>query len=338
MNNYWPRSIEFQMRQTETGAAFSIQQVTFNTRITSNRYNPAGTAVTVCQYGKAAPLNCNARNYNGTVTIANGSAGVTRWVRYELIARGADTATHIVQDTVVFKLWNIRIFNDSSQTASNRTPDGPHDHGGLGWQAEGGPLRYRRLEVMRIPPSTPMNEHFLHRLFLDAPATAIKPASSAPIALAWRSIGTIPKVKIQYRVGAGAWQTAADSVPNTGSYSVTGLGTPADSVHFRISSLDYVWADSTGNPHTTGILPGAAARKTLLLTARNGMLTIRNARDYDRIDIRDAAGKTVRSLPAGKAEVHWDLTDGQGRKVSPGQYFLKLTGPAATRNARTLIF
>ena len=63
MQNNWPRGIEFQMQQSEPGALYSIQQVTADTRVTSGRYSPNGTAVKVCEYG------CNARSYKGSVDI-----------------------------------------------------------------------------------------------------------------------------------------------------------------------------------------------------------------------------------------------------------------------------
>jgi hypothetical protein len=240
MQNNWPRSIEFQGKQSEIGSAFSIQQATFTTNATGgegSNYSPTAPVKQGCEYG------CNGRWFKGNPLIrpyAAETPTVPRWLRFLLIARGADSAIHIVNDTTVMRLWNIRIFNDSTQTASNKTPNRPWGSGGLGWQAEGAIVNYRRLEVMKMPASTPMNEHFLHRLFLDTPARAFKPAANAVVNLGWRSIGTIPKVKIEYRVGAGAWQVARDSVPNTGSFAWTAPASVPDSVNLRISSVDYV--------------------------------------------------------------------------------------------------
>jgi hypothetical protein len=350
MQNNWPRSIEFQFRQNETGHAFSIQQVTFNIRTNNNStWSPTGTTVrTGCEIG------CNARSYSSSPVISTSANpptnSATRWLRYRLIARGADSATHIVQDTVVLTLSNIRIFNDStratgstasgSNSASNFTPNGPHGSGGLTFQAEGTTLRYRRLEVMRFPPSTPKDEPYLHRLFLDAPANAVKPAPAAQVALAWRAIGTIPKVKIQYRIGTGGWITATDSVANTGAYNWTAPGSVPDSVRFRISSVDYVWADSTDGVGPTSIRYGLPQSGRDLFIVRGGEFVLSGTAEFDRMDVRDAKGRLVRALPLSGAEARWNLTGADGAKVRPGLYFFRLTGPAgaAPLGGRVMVF
>jgi hypothetical protein len=347
MQNNWPRGFEFQFQQSEPGAVYSIQQVTADTRVTSGRYSPNGTAVKVCEYG------CNARSYKGSVDVPSAIGSTPKWMRVELIQRGADSAIHIVNDTVVMKIWNIRIFNDSTKasgctgsgcgaTVSNFTPSGPYPRGALAVEGEGALISHRRWDVMEFPASTPMNEHFLHRLFLDLPATAVKPAPSAQVGLTWRAIGTIPKVKIQYRIGLGQWQTATDSVPNTGVYTWTAPVSVPDSVRFRISSYDYVWGDSTDGTVPVNVIATSKRAQSLLFSVKNGMLTIPNAQNYDRVDIRDASGKNVRAFRGGRLEqvstVSWDLTDRRGEKVPPGLYFVKLTGPSGVQTERVTIF
>jgi hypothetical protein len=348
MQNNWPRSIEFQGKQSEIGSAFSIQQVAFNTRATGagqgSNYSPTAAVRLACEIG------CNGRWYKGNPLISVATPGaptVPRWLNFLLIARGADSATHIVNDTVVMALWNIRIFNDStkatgstssgSNSRSNFTPNGPWGKGGLAWQAEGALVRYRRIEVMRFPESTPKDAPFLHRLFLDNPARAIKPQPGSVFNLKWRAIGTIPKVKIEYRIGSGAWQTAVDSVPNTGHYAWTTPASIPDSINMRISSVDYVWPDSTYGGKPVSIYARAARAQGPLFAVKNGEVVIPEASAFDRIEIRNAAGKAVRTLPAGRATVRWDLTDARGTKVGPGLYFLRLTGATASETARVLV-
>lgn len=362
MQNNWPRSIEMQGKQSEAGSAFSIQQVTFTTRTSgtgqgSNYVATGGSVVQACEYG------CNGRWYKGNPLIPayeSAAPTVTRWMRFHLVVRGADSALHIVNDTTVMRLWNIRIFNDStrntgstnsgSASASNKTPARPWDHGGLAWQAEGSLVRYRRLEVMRIPPNTPMNEHFLHRLFLDAPAGAITfpLANTSTVPIQWRSIGTIPKVKLEYRYRAmpNAWHVITDSTPNDGSYSwLTPSGMPVagdPGVDVRISSVGYVWGDSTVGKPVLGLRVPNPEVGDLKLVIRNGALIIPDAGNYERVDIREAAGKTVRTFRGGGFEqgsiLRWDLKDRRGEKVPPGLYFVKLTGPAGIRTGSVTIF
>jgi hypothetical protein len=335
MNNNWPRSIEFQFKQNETGHAFSIQQVTFNIRANGATWTrTGGTMQTGCEFG------CSRRSFSSSPVISTSANPPTntqtRWLRYLLVVRGADSATHIVQDTVVLTLSNIRIFNDStkntgssssnSSSASNKTPNGPHGSGGFTLQSEGGLLNYRRWEVMRFPPTTPKDEPFLHRLFLDTPVGAVKPAGGAQVALAWRSIGTLPKVKIEYRVGSGAWQTAADSVPNTGSYNWTAPGSVPDSLRFRISSADYVWADSTEGTGPVSIRYGMKQTANELFTVRGGEFHLAGVAEFGRMEILDPSGRLVRTVAVSGPDVRWNLTTATGAKVRPGLYFFRLTG------------
>ena len=348
MQNNWPRSIEFQGKQNEVGSAFSIQQVTFSSRVSStgqggNYVATGGTVINACEIG------CNGRWYRGNPLITPYSSDaptVTRWLRFELVARGADSAIHIVNDTTVFRLWNIRIFNDStrltgstnsgSNSPSNMTPNKPWDRGGLGWQAEGALVRYRRLEVMRIPPTTPMNEHFLHRLFLDEPAGRVYHAQT----FRWRSIGTIPWVRIEARSQGGQWTVVADSLPNTGIYTrepMPNCDSPACLLDFRISSVDYVWGDSTVG-RTTSVRHAGVPEKAETFTIQSGQLAIPGAAGYDRLEVRDASGRTVRVLPVAGNTARWNLTGADGAKVPAGLYVFRLTGSAMVpREGRAVV-
>jgi len=345
MQNNWPRGIEFQMQQNQTGAAYSIQQVTFNTRVTGSAYSPTGNLVTVCEIGKTGQP-CNARSYAATPTLQSIANGRTRWMHIELIQRGADTAWHWVNDTLVMKIWNIRIFNDSTRptgstssgqnSASNFTPDGPYPSGALAIEAEGGAIYHRRWEVMEFPASTPMNENFLHRVVLTN-RQPIRPAASSSVSILWRSIGTIPKVKLQYKMGSsGAWQTITDSTANTGTYTWTAPATITDSLRFRISGNDYVVADSTGPFTTTGIHSVSAQAQRFTLDGRG--LILSDVKGYDRAEIVDVFGRTIRIIPINGENLHWDLTDGRGTHASKGLYFVRLKGNGFATTVRVPIF
>src|SRR5690606_9904101 len=96
----------------------------------------------------------------------------------------------------------------------------PVDSGGLTLQAEGALINYRRWEIMEFPASTPAAEHYLHRVILDVPAGGAHPPLNG-FTFRWRSIGDFPAVRIEYRLRDsvnGAWNTIADSAPNSGSY------------------------------------------------------------------------------------------------------------------------
>ena len=61
-----------------------------------------------------------------------------------------------------------------------------------------------------------------------------------------------------------------------------------------------------------------------------------------RVSVLDLAGRTVRLLPlpglaSGAATVTWDLRDGEGRRVPPGIYFLRVRAGDRARTARVLV-
>lgn len=349
MQNNWPRGIEFQMQQSEPGAIYSIQQVTADTRVTSGRYNPAGTPVKVCEY------NCNARSYKGSVDIPSAVGTTPKWMRIELIQRGADSAIHIVNDTVVMKIWNLRIYNDSTRatgstssgqtSASNFTPNGPYTQGALAVEGEGALINHRRWEIMEFPPSTPMNENFLHRLFLDAPAKGLHAEMTAPgtVSFRWRGIGTIPWVRIEQRYGGAEWSLVADSLPNTGNYDWDHPGmilcaSPSCVVDFRIRGPGYVAADSTVG-RTTSLRSGDPIARNGRSFSIPGQGTILSGLvSGSRIEIRDAGGSLVRTFTLGKGNLSWDRLDARGKRVPPGMYFLRaLHEGVAYRAGRALV-
>ncbi len=340
MQNNWPRGFEFQMQQSEPGSVYSIQQVTATTRATGGAYSPTGTVVQVCEYG------CNARSYRGNPVIPSAVGTTTKWMRIELIQRGSDSAIHIVNDTVVMKIWNIRIFNDSTKktggtttsggaTNSNLTPNGPYPSGALAVEGEGALINHRRWEVMEFPASTPMTENFLHRLVLTN-RQPIRPAVNTPVTILWRSIGTIPKVKLQYKMGAGAWLPITDSTTNSGTFSWTSPATITDSLRFRISSYDYVIPDSTGTFSTTGIHPGSKTFSRF--TLNNHGLTLLDIAAFKEAGITDVFGREVRVMPVNGNDFHWDFTDAKGTRVTKGLYFVRLKGNGFSQTFRVPVF
>lgn len=342
MQNNWPRSIEFQGKQNEIGSAFSIQQVTFSSRTSSTgqgaNYVPTGgTIINACEIG------CNGRWYRGNPLITPYAAAtptVTRWLRFELVARGADSAIHIVNDTTVFRLWNIRIFNDStrptgstnsgSNSSSNNTPAKPWDRGGLGWQAEGATVRYRRLEVMRIPPNTPMNAHYLHRLLFDSIPAMSFGGPGAVLPLRWRSIGAFSTVKLEYRRinPQTSWVTIGDSLPNTGTYdwAIHALAKSASSssdIDIRISGPSYVQPDTVRFLYLlAGILPHQL-RGELNFGIQDGKVVLSGLSNGSAVEIRNVAGRLVRTLKIGDQNLVWDRRDERGTKVPTGLYFAR---------------
>jgi hypothetical protein len=223
MNNNWPFSIECQMMQQESGSAYSIAMLGFNTRANGATYAPTGgTEVTGCATG------CNRRNYNANPIIRGG----THWQEMEIIVRGSDTAWHLVRDQVVFKLWNMRV-------RTNNGGDGEKiSSGTIGLQAEGALINYRRWEIMELPTTGPNHQV---RLFLDNPDGGAKLAAGSTQNIAWRTLGDVKKVNIQYRIGDGAWQVAANNIDNNGTYAWTVPQQPTQRLRLKISGAE-AWA------------------------------------------------------------------------------------------------
>jgi hypothetical protein len=64
--------------------------------------------------------------------------------------------------------------------------------------------------------------------------------------------------------------------------------------------------------------------------------------EHVRLDIYCTTGRRVACLldgpvGAGRGEVIWDGTDGEGRRVAPGAYFCRLAADSGTRMARIVL-
>ncbi len=339
MNDNWPRSIEFQMQQKEPGSAYSIQQLTFTTRVTGTYYSPLSVdTVNVCQNG-----GCNARQFYGKPVLPEaGPDGKPRWLRFELVVRGSDSAIHIINDTVVFKLWKMRIF-----AAGDGTPNGPVDHGSFGIQSEGAMINYRRWEVMEFPAGTPMSEHYLHRLFLDNPKSNETVTANTSFTIHWRTIGstgptgTVPKVNLDYAIGAGAWQSIGKDIANTGSYNWTVPNITTSGLRVKVSAAPWVWADSSGES-TTGMSNRKGSTKGLgfIVQGLHGKsrLVFSDIRENSKVEIHDIFGKLIREIKVGSDTKSWDLKNSNGLKVQSGLYFLNLRSANDFRIEKVFIF
>jgi hypothetical protein len=313
----WPRSIECQMLQGDAGDAFSIQQVTFDTRVTNGKWDPDGKAIKVCEHG------CDGRNFGANPEL---DRSTTHWTDEEAIVRGADSAIHLVAHTPVFKLWNIRITDNNGK---DMVPPQPWGKGSLGLEAENAVVHYRRFEVMELPPTGP---NYLNRLFLDAPAQGESLAAKSTYTLKWRKIGDFKKVHLEYDAGSG-FKTLADSVDNTGSFAWTVPGPGTQSLRIRISGPAYVRADTSGvNGIVTGtaVLPATAGPR---FTFGASAFSLADIAPGSSLRIEDAAGRLVRELRVGgeTGGLTWDGRDQAGRLAPPGPYFARVPGHAGPR-------
>ncbi len=268
----WPRSIECQMLQGDGGDAFSIQQVTFDTRVTNGRWDPNGKAIKVCQFG------CDGRNFGATPDKADYPG--PRWNDQEVIVRGADTATHIMNGLKVFKLWNIRI-TDNTGVMQKAWPSGA-----VGLEAEKAIVHYRRWEIMELPDTGP---DFQTKLFVTNPSTGAQLTSGSTANVTWKTLGDVKKVSVFYNLGGGAgWVKAADNINNTGSYAWTVPAETTTKLRVKVVGADaWVMADSSHGDNaivsSSAVRPGAR---------RDGAVSAGVANSSQ---VRDPLGRSIRA-------------------------------------------
>jgi hypothetical protein len=323
----WPRSIECQMKQSETGSAFSIQQLTFTTRVTAKTsfapYKADGVEVDVCASG------CDGRNFKGSPLIEGGA----HWQSMDVIARGADSARHIINDTTVFRLWNIRIFKASD------APDGPRGNGTICLQAEGAGLAYRNWEIMELRPGGP---DYQTRFFVTAPNQGESLAAGSTYKIAWKTLGKVAKVNLEYSTG-GAWKSVADSAANTGSYDWKVPAEVTDKLRVRISGPAWAFEDSSDGMNAI-TSSSSVQRMSRALEGDGAGLDVEGVgvvlsalQGFSSVEITDVSGKLVRVLPLDGNRALWDKRDGLGAEVRPGLYFFRARGPLGQRSAEALI-
>lgn len=242
----WPRSIECQMLQGDGGDAFSIQQVTFDTRVTNGRWDPNGKPIKVCEHG------CDGRSFGAAPDNADHPGPA--WNDQEVVVRGADSAIHIMNGLEVFKLWNIRITDNSGVTQK------PWPSGAVGLEAENAIVHYRRWEIMELPDTGP---NYLERLFLVSPNQGVKLTAGATANVTWKTLGDdVKKVSVFYNLGAGAgWVRAADNITNTGTYAWTVPTEVSQKVRIKVSAAPWVMADSSDGDNSIVSSTGLAGRE-----------------------------------------------------------------------------
>lgn len=229
MQNNWPRSIECQMMQGNAGRAYSIAMATFDTKVKSGKYDPAGTQVMACERSP-----CNARDYGASVILDKRG----QWNKMEIVVRGSDSALHRVNDSTVMRVYNIRI-----PTADGANTFQPYGSGSLAVQAEGASLVYRNWEIMELPPEGPNQ---VQRLFLAAPGKDAKLAAGSTVNITWRTLGDVKKVSLHYRIGDGAWEVVASNIDNAGTFTWNVPQKATQKLRVKISGgSSWVRADSS---------------------------------------------------------------------------------------------
>lgn len=135
------------------------------------------------------------------------------------------------------------------------------------------------------------------------------------------------------RAGDGLTWACSDFVVSDGTHpSTTGRTKVADML------LDFLHTDATATPWylspTAGVSPSSAARLGLTLAPNPAARDVEvsftaRAGDRWRLDVLDPAGRRVRRLGEGVGDgsarvLRWDARDGQGARLRPGVYWVRL--------------
>lgn len=142
-NKVWPRGVECQVQEKDTGDIFTVHGTQVTTTVDPNRTG-------------SSPQFMEAKD--GGVALTQGGPGVTRiikstteekegWNTVEVIVRGADEFVHVVNGVVNNRGTDIR------QLDSNGKDWIPLEKGKILFQVEGAEVLYRNIEIKELPES-----------------------------------------------------------------------------------------------------------------------------------------------------------------------------------------
>ena len=133
-------------------------------------------------------------------------------------------------------------------------------------------------------------------------------------------------------------------------------GSPFDAVHWAATNEEHVFISPETavrlraelTPPVVGVRPGPASRISLAAPRPNPAATSTSfgftlgEAFVVSLDVFDVAGRRVRAfgaqrLDAGAHARAWDLRDGDGRRVPPGLYFVRLSGADEARTRRVAV-
>lgn len=241
MQNGWPRSIDCRLTQGDAGRVRGIAMTAFTTRGANGRFDPAGDLVDVCE--NISGGTCGARDFGpGAILDEPG-----RWNKLEVVVRGSDSALHLINDSTVLRLWDIRAPADSNAAAF-----APHGAGSLTLKAEGAGFAIRNWEIMALPPDGPS---FLQQLFLTNTDGEAHLTPGGTHAITWRTLGEVNKVSLFWQGGDGNWEMMADNITNTGSFEWTVPATTTRNLRVMVSAAPWVKADTSAADNSIG--PGS---------------------------------------------------------------------------------
>ncbi len=150
---------------------------------------------------------------------------------------------------------------------------------------------------------------------------------------------------------AGPWQTIATDLPNGGRYQWRVGDTPSSDCVVRATVATprdtvVVLSDpfTIGEPGAVSVPPSSSTERTIMRVlgnpARDGLrVAIASARPGVHVlELFDVLGRRVGSVPVrlgiGERELTWSLGGDSGISLAPGAYWLRLSGPSGTLDAR----
>lgn len=304
MSNWWPQSIEAQLKTDEVGAVYSIQGVTFDLfkAPDANRYLP------VEEGGVPAVCSNEPRNFAPYENHYNAEG----WTDYEIVVRGSERAEHWVMGNKVMEITNIRL-NDS-----------PYRQGNVALQVEVKEIWYRNWHIMELHPDGPDR---LPVITFTNPDTTQGISTEGEQTINWGVAGEVDSVALAYSEDGSNWVSITTNAASPYQWTVPAL--TSETVHLKASAWDGMASRVIMLPVIqTGIIsPHIEMGEGFTLTGFTGQNIYQVHRGkYQQIEIYSLQGEMMRILDIRQSLAQWDGLILNRTAAEPGIYFARAKG------------
>jgi len=147
----WPRGVECQVQEGDTGDIFTIMGARITTMIDPKLKAQTPPVIKYLSSKKGGvPLTLGTKR--GTRVIKSETVEVEGWNRVEVIVRGQESFEHIVNGVTNSAGTDIR------QLAEDETTWLPLGKGKISFQVEGAEVFYRNIEIKELPESATVTD------------------------------------------------------------------------------------------------------------------------------------------------------------------------------------
>jgi hypothetical protein len=139
----WPRCIECQIQENDTGDCFTVRGTQVETSVEIVNIETPGGPKDLPRYKPESDGGVRQTIGQGTIAriVKSGTHERDGWNKVEVIVRGSDKAVHIINGQTVFEATNLRQLDSDSKTWE------PLTKGRIALQAEFAEVFYRNIEI-----------------------------------------------------------------------------------------------------------------------------------------------------------------------------------------------